>query len=29
MPECDRIDVSEVINVSKTTDSHECIICHY
>ena len=26
---CDRIDVSEGINVNKTIASKECDICHY
>ena len=29
MPEYDRFDVSEVIDVNKTDVSHECIISHY
>ena len=26
---CDRIDVSEGINVNKTDPSKDCFICHY
>ena len=29
MPEYDRIDVSEEIDVNKTNTSKECDICHY
>ena len=29
MLECDRIDVSEGIDINKTNASKECDICHY
>ena len=29
MQYCDRIDVSEGINIDKTSESRECDICHY
>ena len=29
MLECDRIDVSESIDINKTDGLLECIICHY
>ena len=29
MPEYDRIDISEGIDVNKTNSSKECDICHY
>ena len=29
MQYCDRIDVSEGINIDKTSESKECDICHY
>ena len=29
MPEYDRIDISEGIDVDNTNASHECNICHY
>ena len=29
MPEYDRIDISEEIDVNKTSLSKECDICHY
>ena len=29
MLECDRIDISEAIDVNKTNVSKECDICHY
>ena len=29
MLECDRIDISEGINIKKTNASKECKICHY
>ena len=29
MPEYDRIDISEGIDVTKTNFSKECDICHY
>ena len=29
MPEYDRIDISERIDISKTNASKECNICHY
>ena len=29
MPEYDRVDVSEGIDINKTHESKECKICHY
>ena len=29
MLECDRIDISEGIDVNKTNESRECMFCHY
>ena len=29
MLECDRIDISEGIDIKKTSASKECEICHY
>ena len=29
MQYCDRINVSEGINIDKTSESKECDICHY
>ena len=29
MLECDRIDISEGIDINKTNASKECNICHY
>ena len=26
---CDRIDLSEEIDVAKSNNSKECIVCHY
>ena len=29
MLQCDRIDVSEGIDINKTSESKECVLCHY
>ena len=29
MLECDRIDISEGIDINKTNKSKECMLCHY
>ena len=29
MLEYDKIGISECIKINKTSDSHECIVCHY
>ena len=29
MLEYDRIDISEIIDLNKTNESKECMLCHY